>query len=67
MAYRAELSEEFEETSDVLQKNRKNACKFTRRWSNHEVELLIDLLEEASCLLDVSNKHYSLRKKWDGL
>ena len=30
--------------------------------SDHKVEQLIDL-EEKSCLLDVSNKYYYLRKK----
>ena len=34
-----------------------------QKWSNHEVEQLIDLLEENSCLWDVSNKDYYLRKK----
>ena len=33
-----------------------------KRWSDHEVEQLIDL-EENSCLWDVSNKDYYLRKK----
>ena len=40
---------------------RENAPKL--RWSDHEVEQLIDLLEENSCLWDVSNKDYLLRKK----
>ena len=34
-----------------------------QKWSNHEVEQLIDLLEENSSLWDVSNKGYYLRKK----
>ena len=58
MAYQAELSGKFDETSDVT---RENAPKL--RWSDHEVEQLIDLLEENSCLWDVSNKDYLLRKK----
>ena len=63
MAYQAELSEEFEETSDVLAKNRKTLANGTKRWSDHEVEQLIDLLEVNSCLWDVSNKDYYLRRK----
>ena len=46
-----------------LGKKSKNASKCTKRWSDHEVEQLIDLLEENSCLWDVSNKDYYLRKK----
>ena len=46
-----------------LGKKWKNASKCTKRWSDHEVEQLIDLLEEISCLWDVSNKDYYLRKK----
>ena len=46
-----------------LGKKSKNASKCTKRWSDHEVEQLIDLLEENSCLWDVSNKDYYLREK----
>ena len=46
-----------------LGKKSKNASECTKRWSDHEVEQLIDLLEENSCLWDVSNKDYYLRKK----
>ena len=46
-----------------LGKKSKNASKCTKRWSDHEVEQLIDLLEENSCLWDASNKDYYLRKK----
>ena len=41
----------------------KNASKCTKRWSDHEVEQLINLLEENSCLWGVSNKDYYLRIK----
>ena len=44
-------------------KKSKNASECTKRWPNHEVEQLIDLLKETSCLWDVSNKDYYLRKK----
>ena len=44
-----------------LGKKSKNSSKCTKRWSDHEVEHLIDL-EESSCLWDVSNKDYYLRK-----
>ena len=40
-----------------------NARICTKRWSDHEVEQLIDLLEENPCLWDVSDKDYYLRKK----
>ena len=69
MAYQAELSEEFEGTSDGgLRKKSKNVSiyKRTKRWSDHEVEQLTDLLEENSCLWDVSNKDYYLRKNVRG-
>ena len=46
-----------------LGKKSKNASNCTKRWSDHEVEQLIDLLEENSFLWDVSNKDYYLRKK----
>ena len=46
-----------------LGKKSRNASKCTKRWSDHEVEQLIDLLEENVCLWDVSNKDYYLRKK----
>ena len=45
-----------------LGKKSKNSSTCTQRWSEHEVEQLIDLLEENSCLWDVSNKDYYLRK-----
>ena len=45
-----------------LGKKLKNASKRTKRWSDHEVEQLIDLLEENSCHWEVSNKDYYLRK-----
>ena len=37
--------------------------KCTKRWSDYEVEQLIDLLEENYYLWAVSNKDYYLRKK----
>ena len=46
-----------------LGKKSKNASKCIKRWSDHEVEQLIDLLEEKSFLWNVSNKDYYLRKK----
>ena len=46
-----------------LGKKSKNASKCTTRLSDHEVEQLIDLRVENSCLWDVSNKDYYLRKK----
>ena len=46
-----------------LGKKSKNASKWTKRWSDHDVEQLIDLLEENSFLWNVSNKDYYLRKK----
>ena len=46
-----------------LGKKSKNASKCTKRWPDHEVEQLIHLLEENSCLWDVSNKDYYLRQK----
>ena len=46
-----------------LGKKSKNASKCTKRWSDQEVEQLIDLLEENFCLWDVSNIDYYLRKK----
>ena len=36
-----------------------------QKMSDHEVKQLIDLLEENSCLRDVSNKDFFLRKKRD--
>ena len=44
-----------------MAKNRKTRVNV--RWSDHEVEQLIDLIKENSCLWDVSNKDYYLRKK----
>ena len=46
-----------------LGKKSKTASKCTKRWSDHEVEQLIDLLEENSCLWDVSNKDYNYFRK----
>ena len=45
-----------------LGKNPINASKCAKRWSDDEVEQLIDL-EENSCLWVVSNKDYYSRKK----
>ena len=47
-----------------LGKKSKNASKCTKRWSDHEVEQLIRLLEENSCLWDVSNKDYYLMRAY---
>ena len=50
-----------------LGKKSKNASKCTKRWSDHKVEQLIDLLEENSgCPWGVSNKDYYLRKNNEG-
>ena len=46
-----------------LVKKSNNTSKCTKRWSDHEAEQLIDLLEGNSCLWNVSNKDYYLRKK----
>ena len=48
---------------ETFRQKSKNASKCTKRWSDHEVEQPIDLLEENSCLWNVSNKDYYLRKK----
>ena len=42
MAYQAELSEEFEETSDVQAKNRKTRVIAPKKRSDHDVEQLIN-------------------------
>ena len=50
-----------------LGKKSKNSSTCTKRWSDHELEQLIDL-KENSCLWDVSNKDYYFKEKtWEGL
>ena len=51
---------------EVLQEgsNEKNSKRGkTRKWTEEETEKLIDLLEENTCLWDVSNKEYLLKNK----
>lgn len=52
-----------ETNSEESQKEKTSKKKPTRKWTDHEVETLIDILEQQTCLWDVFSKEYHLKEK----